>query len=121
MPFVSRGPDGRIVSVHEQAAVGVSEWMEPGDEHLLSFVGGSAAPAPAPSPAPALAGFNELDADFVRVIEDVIDALIARNLINLSDLPPEAQRKLMRRKGLRNPGGGASLDLFGASGDRGVI
>jgi hypothetical protein len=45
--------------------------------------------------------FAELDADFVRVIEDVIDVLILRNVIQITDFPPEVQAKLMTRKGLR--------------------
>jgi hypothetical protein len=39
-------------------------------------------------------GFERLDAGFVRVIEDVIDTLIARNVINITDLPDQAQAKL---------------------------
>ncbi|QDQ29274.1 hypothetical protein FNU76_10600 [Chitinimonas arctica] len=56
--------------------------------------------------------FSDADADFVRVIEDVIDALIHNNVIKLTDLPPAAQKKLLLRKGIRNKLGGA-LDLLG--------
>ena len=45
--------------------------------------------------------FTRLDADLIRVIEDVVDVLIDRGLLRLTDLPPEAQRKLMNRKGAR--------------------
>lgn len=114
MPFVHRGPDGRIVSVHREAAPGAADWLEPGHPDLAELLGASPSPAPAPA-------FDALDAEFVRVIEDVIDVLIGRNLIRLTDLPPEAQRKLMRRKGLRDPAGRHALDLFGQDADRGVI
>ena len=57
-------------------------------------------------------GFSRLDADFVRVLEDVIDALIARNVINITDLPDEAQAKLMARKTFRDRLGPAALRLF---------
>lgn len=46
--------------------------------------------------------FNEADADFVRVLEDLIDTLIMNNVIRHTDLPIAAQRKLVLRKGLRN-------------------
>jgi len=56
--------------------------------------------------------FGAADADFVRVIEDLIDTLIMKNVIRHTDLPDAAQRKLMLRKGLRNRMHGA-LDLLG--------
>ncbi|AXS79344.1 tryptophan synthase subunit beta like protein [Dechloromonas sp. HYN0024] len=42
-----------------------------------------------------------LDRDFVRVIEDTIELLIAKDLILFTDLPPKVQDKLMRRKEVR--------------------
>jgi hypothetical protein len=60
-------------------------------------------------------GFARLDADFVRVIEDVIDTLIARHVINITDLPAEAQAKLFARKSFRERAGRNALDLFGSS------
>jgi hypothetical protein len=61
------------------------------------------------------ASFARLDADFVRVIEDVIDTLIARHVINITDLPAEAQAKLFARKSFRERAGRNALDLFGNS------
>ncbi|RXN93453.1 hypothetical protein C7R54_02530 [Achromobacter aloeverae] len=42
--------------------------------------------------------FSRLDADFVRVLEDLIDVLIANGTLRLTDLPVQAQQKLTRRK-----------------------
>jgi hypothetical protein len=56
--------------------------------------------------------FARLDADFVRVLEDVIDTLIARNVINITDLPVEAQAKLFARKSFRDRAGRNALRLF---------
>jgi len=44
---------------------------------------------------------RDLDVDLVRVLEDVIDLLIARGVFRFTDLPPSAQEKLMFRKDLR--------------------
>jgi hypothetical protein len=44
---------------------------------------------------------SALDADFVRVLEDLIDALIANGSLRLTDLPPHALEKLARRKQTR--------------------
>ena len=56
--------------------------------------------------------FTRLDADFVRVLEDVIDTLIARNVINITDLPEQAQAKLFARKSFRERSGRNALRLF---------
>jgi len=58
-------------------------------------------------------GFATLDADFIRVIEDVIDTLVSKNVINITDLPVEAQTKLFGRKGYRERAGKDALQLFG--------
>ena len=58
-------------------------------------------------------GFARLDADFVRVLEDLIDTLIARHVINITDLPDQAQAKLFARKSFRERAGRNALDLFG--------
>lgn len=41
------------------------------------------------------------DSDFVRVLEDLIDVLIANGTIRLTDLPPEALVKINARKQAR--------------------
>ncbi len=38
------------------------------------------------------------DADMVRVLEDLIDVLIDRGVIQFTDLPKPAQAKLLQRK-----------------------
>ena len=49
----------------------------------------------------------------LALIEDVIDTLVAKNLINITDLPPEAQAKLFSRKSFRERRTQHSLRLFG--------
>lgn len=44
---------------------------------------------------------SELDAEFIRVLEDLIDALIANGSLRLTDLPPDALQKLQKRKKAR--------------------
>jgi len=45
--------------------------------------------------------FATLDVAFIRVLEDLIDTLIEKGVLRLTDLPEEAQQKLSERKGLR--------------------
>lgn len=52
-----------------------------------------------------------MDAEFIRVLEDLIDVLLAKGVINLTDLPPKALDKLNRRRHARRRLRGA-LDLL---------
>jgi hypothetical protein len=44
------------------------------------------------------------DLSMVRVLEDVIDTLVKKSIINITDLPPEVQDKLTTRKKMREEG-----------------
>ena len=101
MPYVVRNVQGQIESVHRAAQPG-AEFVPEGHPDLAAFLGETAA-------APK---FEQLDADFVRVIEDVIDTLIVRHVINITDLPDEAQAKLFARKSFRERISKSSLQLF---------
>ncbi len=102
MRFVLRDTDGSILSVHREPVSG-AEALPVGhpevqaflatDEHHRSFAG--------------------LDADLVRVLEDLIDVLIERNVLRITDLPAEAQQKLFARKHFRSRVQSKSLSLFG--------
>lgn len=45
---------------------------------------------------------NQLDLDMVRVIEDVIDILIDKNIMLFTDLPEPVQNKILFKKAIRN-------------------
>ncbi len=45
---------------------------------------------------------NEQDRDFIRVLEDLIDVLIARGVITMDMLPREAVEKLAMRRQMRD-------------------
>jgi len=103
MPFILREPSGEIASLH-RADPGGGEWLADTDPVVQAFVGRTGEGDGAE--------FHRLDADFVRVIEDVIDTLIVRNVINITDLPVQAQAKLLARKSLRERLSQHSLKLF---------
>ncbi|HET7525457.1 MAG TPA: hypothetical protein VFK10_05885 [Burkholderiaceae bacterium] len=106
MPYVRRNALGEVVSLHRHAEAGTSEFLPEDHADVRAFIGGG------PS-ASSSEGFARLDADFVRVLEDVIDTLVSKNLINITDLPPEAQAKLFSRKSFRERRTQHSLRLFG--------
>ena len=103
MPFIRRNATGSIDSLHRRDEGG-AEFLPDDHPDVRAFLG--AGPA-------AGEGFASLDADFIRVIEDVIDTLISKNVINITDLPIEAQTKLFSRKGYRERATKDALKLFG--------
>lgn len=58
---------------------------------------------PASIDDPAVQTFlRNLDVDLVRVLEDVVDLLVAQGVFRFTDLPDSAQQKLLFRKNLRS-------------------
>ena len=107
MPFIRRTAEGAIDSLHRRDEGG-AEFLPDDHPDVRAFLGAE--------PAGQGAGFASLDADFIRVIEDVIDTLISKNVINITDLPLEAQTKLFGRKGYRERASNDELKLFGDDG-----
>lgn len=50
------------------------------------------------TPHEPLEALSQSDTSLVRVLEDLIDALITRGVIQFTDLPDEAQAKLLERR-----------------------
>lgn len=101
MPYVHRDADRRIARLCRDAEPDAQEFLPTADPEVQAFLGQGGGEG---------TDFRALDADFVRVIEDVVDVLISRHIIAITDLPPEARAKLMSRKSYRDslfPGGGA--------------
>jgi hypothetical protein len=111
MPYIRRTSTGAIDSLHRQPVAGADEFLPDQHSEVQAFFGRSSDDA----------GYSKLDADFVRVLEDVIDTLIVKNILNITDLPPEAQAKLFARKGFRERLSQSSLHLFSPSGSNDVI
>jgi hypothetical protein len=101
MPYVRRNPDGTIESLHRDDPGG-SVFQADADPEIQAFVGNADRPSE----------FSRLDAEFVRVLEDIIDTLIVKNVINLTELPEQAQAKLLARKSFRERTSKSSLRLF---------
>ena len=106
MPYVRRDAQGALVSLHRHAEPLAQDWLDDGHEQVQAFIGRQVP-----------AGFVQLDADFIRVLEDLIDALIRRQVINITDLPSAAQHKLYSRKGHREPTALSELNLLGEATD----
>jgi hypothetical protein len=103
MPYALRDPQGQITSLHRDPIDG-GQSLDANHPEVRAFLGRD----------PEAQHFANLDAHLVRVLEDLIDALIRRNVLNITDLPPEAQTKLFDRKHFREGMQAHSLRLFGS-------
>lgn len=100
MIYVKRDAQGTIESVSLKADADHAEAADGKDPGLPEFVR-------------ALVDDEALvdsDLRLVRVLEDLIELLIDRDLIRFTDLPHAAQDKLMQRRSLREAKG--ALDLL---------
>lgn len=63
---------------------------------------------------------SHTDMGLARVLEDLIDVLIGKGLLQFTDLPEPAQRKLLERRSTRAQLG-RSLKLLPGEDDHGVL
>lgn len=100
MHYVVRDPKGSVISLHCEPVDG-AELLPSNHPDVQAFMGLQGGRA-----------FAEMDANLVRVLEDLIDALLRRNVLRITDLPLEAQVKLFERKHFRENMQGNALNLF---------
>lgn len=96
MPYINRNHSGDPIGISEIQTVECSEFIESGDAELMKILF-------------KLGNINlknlQSDIDLIRVIEDLVDILIAKSVISINDLPSPVQKKLLNRKSLRTQGG----------------
>lgn len=101
MPYVQRAPDGSIIALWAEPQSDGQEFLPPDHADIAAFVGGGT--------DASTQGFSSADdLRMVRVIEDLIDILIQKNVIVFTDLPEAAREKILAQRGLRER-------LFGAT------
>jgi hypothetical protein len=103
MPYVKRDEQGRIIAVNLEPADDLME-LPSGSPELLEFMRRMGLEQNT---------LEQSDMRLVRVLEDLIDLLIARDVIRFTDLPLPAQEKLMERRSMRQSLG--ALDLLGGA------
>lgn len=92
MPYVRRNSEGEIDALFQHPEAGAGEFLPQHSPEVARFLGNEA----------DAALFRGLDDELIRVVEDLIDVLIAKNVLRLTDLPVSAQEKLLSRKRLRS-------------------
>ena len=103
MIFVERDEEGKIIAVHRNADKPGLELKTEIDAEVMEFMGYE---------KKADSNIGDLVAtDFrvVRILEDLIDLLVRKNIIMFTELPEEAQKKLKERQQIRQKIGRESI------------
>jgi hypothetical protein len=98
MPYVKRKENGQISAIFEDATDEATEFLPGGHPDIQLFLGGI---VPQNRKNVATSELSDSDQNLIRVIEDIVDTLIDKNLIMFTDLPPHAQEKILERKSTR--------------------
>lgn len=99
--YIKRNKAGKIELLSREATKECREWVSRDDPELDVFLGRELEDSGAM--------LAQSDLGLVRVIEDLVDVLIERNLIIFTDLPEAARDKLMTRQTLRQYRNSVSL------------
>ena len=109
MPYVQRDAAGKIIALFREPLDSGQEQLPADHLDVLTFLSdGDSAP---------FSPFSDLQ--MIRVIEDVIDVLIRKQVILLTELPPAVQNKLLQQRSRRDQLFG-SVSVLGEA-DNGIL
>jgi len=96
MIYVERDPEGRIIALHNSKGKNATEKRALTDQEVLEFLEKNE------DTDTRVTLLSLSDLGMIRVIDDVVDVLVTKNIIKFTDLPEEAQEKLLNRKQVRS-------------------
>lgn len=92
MPYIKRDSDGQIIAISKSDPTEEGWEFRPYDDVDLMVFLETMKTSNALAPT---------DLGLARVVEDLIDLLIDRDVMRFTDLPAPAQEKLLKRRSLR--------------------
>ncbi|UCD65418.1 MAG: hypothetical protein JSW69_05160 [Deltaproteobacteria bacterium] len=95
MLYIERDKDGNILALHNKPEPNAGEQKSIMDEEILEFLNKSV------DTDPWVQLLSLSDIGIIRILEDLIDLLIRKNVILFTELPEEAQAKIRERKRVR--------------------
>lgn len=97
MPYISRNDQGVIVELHNNPTHENDLWLDVNHPEVVDFLHKNQST----KQALAKLALSTSDDDMIRVIEDIIDLLVAKQVFMFTELPEAVQRKLGGRHKLR--------------------
>lgn len=92
MPYVNRDSSGAVIGLSVEQTTECSEWVAdenaPEVREFLARLGVDTE-------------LNRADLEFIRVLEDLMEVLMEKQVFLFTELPEEAQAKLLMRQSLR--------------------
>jgi hypothetical protein len=95
MLYVERDDNGNIIGLHRSPDPKADEQKSIMDEEILASLNKNV------DTDPWVRLLSLSDIGIIRILEDLIDLLIRKNVILFTDLPEEAQSKIRERKKVR--------------------
>ena len=102
MPYVQRNIDSKITALYAEPCYPAQEFLSEDDPQIQAFVQDK--PSSDLNEDGRIKLINVLsasDLESIRIIDDLVFLLVRNNLIRYTDLPAEAQRKLLSRQQAR--------------------
>jgi hypothetical protein len=96
MPYITRDSEGNIIALTSTPSGEHSEHLPTTAPEVVSFLGID------PNQGEALKALKDSDGELARVVEDLIQVLIQKQVIMFTDLPSAVQEKLVSRQKLRS-------------------
>lgn len=96
MPYVTRNENGEVVAIHHNKGEGNGQWEDITATGVIDFLKQTDTP-----PDQAKLALTGSDNEMVRVIEDLVDLLMEKQIFVYTELPAVVQAKLDARKQLR--------------------
>ena len=95
MLYIERDSNGSIIALHNKPEPNATEQKSIMDEEVMDFLNKSV------DTDPWMKLLSLSDIGMIRILEDLVDLLIKKNVILFTDLPEEAQAKIRERKEMR--------------------
>ncbi len=95
MLYIERDAAGNIISINNKPGPDGGEQKSIMDKEIIEFLYKNT------DKDPAVQLLSHSDIGIIRILEDLIDLLIRKNIILFTELPEEAQAKISERKLLR--------------------
>ncbi len=95
MPYVNRDKDNQVIAIFAEEPTEGAEYLAASHPDVIGFLNMNA------SEEQSLQFLTSSDYELVRVLEDLIELLIDKNVVLFTELPSAAQRKLVQRRKAR--------------------
>jgi len=93
--YIERSADGKIIGLRKEPGPNSAEVKSLSDQEVVEFLEQNL------ESDKLKILLSQTDMSFIRLLEDLIDLLMKKNIVILTEFPEKAQEKLINRKRIR--------------------